>query len=153
MIGHKIVVYTFYKTQRNDAGNSAPCSSRKRIHSSSRTCKPPLYFITNYLVCVCVLVCVCACMCLCVRVCVAYGFGLLTVSMGYAASAMGPAILQIALSVFGLGGGPLLGAFTLGMFFPRANSWVRLHLLAIFFVQGIFLILFSSRLVPIQKSF
>ncbi|CAG5123374.1 unnamed protein product, partial [Candidula unifasciata] len=52
----------------------------------------------------------------------ALGFGIICLAMTYVASLLGN-ILQAALSLFGMIGGPLLGVFTLGMFFPWANKW------------------------------
>ncbi|KAG7158323.1 sodium-coupled monocarboxylate transporter 2-like [Homarus americanus] len=48
-------------------------------------------------------------------------FGLLTFALVFVAEQLGN-ILNAALSIFGMVGGPLLGVFTLGMFFPWANS-------------------------------
>uniref|UniRef100_G1QRT5 Solute carrier family 5 member 6 n=1 Tax=Nomascus leucogenys TaxID=61853 RepID=G1QRT5_NOMLE len=50
----------------------------------------------------------------------AFGYGLLCLGMAYISSQMGP-VLQAAISIFGMVGGPLLGLFCLGMFFPCAN--------------------------------
>ncbi|XP_067151007.1 sodium-dependent multivitamin transporter [Apteryx mantelli] len=50
----------------------------------------------------------------------ALGYGLLCLGMAYVSSMMGP-VLQAAISIFGMVGGPLLGLFCLGMFFPCAN--------------------------------
>lgn len=51
----------------------------------------------------------------------ALGYGLLCLCMAYISSMMGP-MLQAAISIFGMVGGPLLGLFCLGIFFPCANS-------------------------------
>ncbi|XP_071116553.1 sodium-coupled monocarboxylate transporter 1-like [Haliotis cracherodii] len=50
-------------------------------------------------------------------------YGLLTVGLAYVAGIVGRTVLQIGLSVFGMLGGPLLGLFCNGMFFPFVNSW------------------------------
>ncbi|RUS75238.1 hypothetical protein EGW08_017003 [Elysia chlorotica] len=51
----------------------------------------------------------------------ALGFGVVCLALTYVASQLG-SVLQAALSLFGMIGGPLLGVFSLGMFFPWANS-------------------------------
>lgn len=48
-------------------------------------------------------------------------FGLLTFALVFVAEQLGN-VLSAALGIFGMVGGPLLGVFTLGMFFPWANS-------------------------------
>ncbi|KAK6489633.1 solute carrier family 5 member 6a [Huso huso] len=51
----------------------------------------------------------------------ALAYGIICLAMAYIASQMG-SVLQAALSIFGMVGGPLLGIFCLGIFFPWANS-------------------------------
>ncbi|XP_038676908.1 sodium-coupled monocarboxylate transporter 1 [Scyliorhinus canicula] len=48
-------------------------------------------------------------------------YGIICIGMGALSSLMG-SILQAALTIFGIVGGPLLGFFLLGMIFPCANS-------------------------------
>ncbi|XP_041496095.1 sodium-dependent multivitamin transporter-like [Microtus oregoni] len=50
----------------------------------------------------------------------AFAYGLICLGMAYISSHLG-SVLQAALSIFGMVGGPLLGLFCLGMFFPCAN--------------------------------
>ncbi|CAL1266319.1 unnamed protein product [Larinioides sclopetarius] len=52
----------------------------------------------------------------------AMGFGVLSIILVFAAEQMG-GVLQAALTIHGIVGGPMLGAFTLGMFIPFANTW------------------------------
>ena len=51
-------------------------------------------------------------------------FGIITVVISFSCQYLGPTVLQISLSIFGLLGGPLLGVISLGMFFPVANAKV-----------------------------
>ncbi|XP_070534914.1 sodium-coupled monocarboxylate transporter 2-like isoform X2 [Ptychodera flava] len=53
--------------------------------------------------------------------CLALCYGLFCVFMAWISSMMGD-VLQAALSIFGMVGGPLLGLFSLAMFFPWANA-------------------------------
>lgn len=49
-------------------------------------------------------------------------FGVICLGLTYIASLLG-GVLQAALSLFGMIGGPLLGLFILGMMFPWSNKW------------------------------
>ncbi|XP_075964371.1 solute carrier family 5 member 6 [Anarhichas minor] len=49
-------------------------------------------------------------------------YGLLCLAMAYLTHLMEDSVLQVALKIFGMVGGPVLGLFCLGMFFPWANS-------------------------------
>ncbi|XP_027028045.1 solute carrier family 5 member 6 isoform X1 [Tachysurus fulvidraco] len=52
----------------------------------------------------------------------AFSYGLLCLAMAYVVHLMNSSVLQAALSIFGMVGGPLLGLFCLGIFFPWSNS-------------------------------
>uniref|UniRef100_A0A8C4IF50 Sodium-dependent multivitamin transporter n=1 Tax=Dicentrarchus labrax TaxID=13489 RepID=A0A8C4IF50_DICLA len=52
----------------------------------------------------------------------AMSYGLLCLAMAYLTHLMGDSVLQVALKIFGMVGGPILGLFCLGLFFPWANS-------------------------------
>lgn len=49
-------------------------------------------------------------------------YGLLCLVMAYVTHLMGDSVLLVALKIFGMVGGPILGLYCLGMFFPWANS-------------------------------
>ncbi|CAN7997030.1 unnamed protein product [Ixodes hexagonus] len=51
----------------------------------------------------------------------AMSYGFIAILLVYIAQQLGN-VLQAALSIFGIVGGPLLGVFTLGIFFPFANT-------------------------------
>lgn len=52
-------------------------------------------------------------------------FGLLVMLIAYGTSLLGDTIIKIATSVLGAFGGPIFGAFLLGMFIPWTSSTVR----------------------------
>ena len=53
----------------------------------------------------------------------AFVFGLLSIALSYIAAYLGPRIIQIPIAIWGMVGGPLIGVFIMGMFFPCCNSW------------------------------
>ncbi|XP_041376730.1 sodium-coupled monocarboxylate transporter 1-like [Gigantopelta aegis] len=55
----------------------------------------------------------------------AYSFlyGGLTIGLAFLAGVAGKQVLQIAISIFGMMGGPLLALILVGMFLPFVNSW------------------------------
>ena len=48
----------------------------------------------------------------------------MTIGLAFVAELFGDLILQVALSIYGMIGGPLLGLFTCAMFIPMVNEWV-----------------------------
>ncbi|XP_033123444.1 sodium-dependent multivitamin transporter-like [Anneissia japonica] len=63
-------------------------------------------------------------------------FGAMTIGLGFLATKMG-SLVNMANSIFGAAGGPLLAAFTLGMFWKRANSRGTLIGVLISFFLGV----------------
>ncbi|XP_048046414.1 solute carrier family 5 member 6 isoform X2 [Megalobrama amblycephala] len=84
----------------------------------------------------------------------ALSYGIICLAMAYVVHLMNSSVLQAALSIFGMVGGPLLGLFCLGIFFPCANSigaviGLAAGLLVAFWVGiGGFLARMSSSVVP-----
>ena len=62
----------------------------------------------------------------------AFVSGAVTIGLAFIAELFGPLILQVALSIYGMVGGPLLGLFICAMFLPMVNEWVSLINLFIF---------------------
>ncbi|XP_028294358.1 sodium-dependent multivitamin transporter-like isoform X2 [Gouania willdenowi] len=52
----------------------------------------------------------------------ALSYGLLCLAMAFLSHLMADSVLQVALKILGMVGGPILGVFCLGMFFPWSNS-------------------------------
>ena len=55
---------------------------------------------------------------------IALVYGLITIALAFLSQYFGSLILQIALSIFGMVGGPLLALFVMALFFPCINSLV-----------------------------
>lgn len=50
-------------------------------------------------------------------------YGLVCIALAFIAEYLG-SVLQASLTIFNVVGGPILGLFTIGMFFPLANQTV-----------------------------
>ncbi|XP_068070566.1 solute carrier family 5 member 6 isoform X3 [Danio rerio] len=88
----------------------------------------------------------------------ALSYGIICLAMAYLVHLMNSSVLQAALSIFGMIGGPLLGLFCLGIFFPCANSigavtGLSAGLLMAFWVGiGGFLTRMPSPVIPLLNS-
>uniref|UniRef100_UPI00358F567E sodium-dependent multivitamin transporter-like isoform X1 n=1 Tax=Myxine glutinosa TaxID=7769 RepID=UPI00358F567E len=85
----------------------------------------------------------------------AFGYGLLCLAIAFIASYMG-SVLQAAISIFGMLGGPLLGLFCAGIFFPWTNSLGALSGLLVGLVVALWLgigsIMYQASLPTIQPD-
>uniref|UniRef100_A0A8C4Q8U8 Sodium-dependent multivitamin transporter n=1 Tax=Eptatretus burgeri TaxID=7764 RepID=A0A8C4Q8U8_EPTBU len=85
----------------------------------------------------------------------AFGYGLLCLVIAFIASYMG-SVLQAAISIFGMLGGPLLGLFCAGMFFPWTNPLGALSGLLVGLVVALWLgigsIMYQASLPTIQPD-
>ncbi|XP_070575236.1 sodium-dependent multivitamin transporter-like [Ptychodera flava] len=63
-------------------------------------------------------------------------YGIIVIGLAYVASSFG-SLVSLANTIFGTSGGPLVGAFTLGMFYRRANSWGTLFGVLLGFGLGV----------------
>jgi len=79
--------------------------------------------------------------------------GLVTIGLAYLAPYLGPTILYLSLSLFGVVGGPLLGLFSLAIFFPTCNSKGAVSGLIVSLIFSIWIavggILYPNRIPPL----
>ena len=73
----------------------------------------------------------------------AAGFGVLSYAVVFLVKYL-PGVLEAALGIFGIVGGPVLGGFTLGMFIPWASSRVSNTLFSFVSVFHLFFYTFSQ---------
>ena len=53
-------------------------------------------------------------------------YGLASIALAFMVDQLG-GVLQAALTILGVVGGPTLGLFSLGMFIPQVNEFVRIN--------------------------
>ena len=71
--------------------------------------------------------------------------GFVTIGLAFLAPVLGDTVIQIALSVFGMIGGPLCGVVTLALFFPCCNAIVsRSNCLFLLLKIPLFITTFSN---------
>ncbi|XP_070576340.1 sodium-dependent multivitamin transporter-like [Ptychodera flava] len=65
-------------------------------------------------------------------------FGLISTALALGLPYLG-SLVNIGMAIFGAIGGPIAGAFTLGLAYPRANSWGTLVGICIGILQGMWI--------------